>query len=93
MTIHAQIINAIKALADDATYYISPNGDIHVNFEDFEGFNENWDEVEREYDNPKAVEKFQSMLARECNFIERNYYTYYYFNKFKVVAGYASYDI
>lgn len=93
MTTKEKILNALEALGDDATYYVKQNGDISVTFEDFEGFDDDWDEIEREYDDAEAVKNFQTLLAEESNSIDDNYYTTYHFDGFSVKVGYASYDI
>ena len=65
---------------------------IHATIEDFEGFDENWDEVDREYDEEK-VTAILSELEENAIQIRKGYYTEYVFEDCTVKVGYASFDI
>ena len=45
----------VNACGDDITLSRRANGTYRLTLEDFEGFDEHWHEVEREYDNEEAV--------------------------------------
>ena len=87
-----KMMNMIKDLKNDATYF-EYKGIIHVDLDDFEGFDENWDEQFREYDDADAVENFLDTLEKEALEIDEDYYTTYKFDGFAVKLGYTSYDI
>jgi hypothetical protein len=65
----------------------------HIDFNDFEGFDENWDEIMRDYENPQAVSNLINWLNDNCLYCDEEYYTTYDFGDFIVKVGYTSYDI
>ena len=64
MMTYEMMKKAIEALGDDATLWVHDDV-LDVTFEDFEGFDDDWDEVMREYDDEDAVDAFSEMLERE----------------------------
>lgn len=89
--------DALMALGDDVlvwedSAYESESG-FDVTLQDFEGFDEDWSEIDREYDDPEAVDAFLEMLDRECVSHEGDFYVVYHFEGFDVKVGYASFDI
>ena len=83
----------VDACGDDVTLNRRSNGIYRLTLEDFEGFNENWHEVEREYDNEEAVDALFDWLETNCAEQREDFYTYYIFSDFQVIVGYASFDI
>ena len=69
------------------------NNEIHLDFNDFDGFDEDWEEIDRDYVNFDLVEKVQDFLKNNCLSCDNDYYTTYNFDTFNVVVGYTSYDI
>ena len=87
-----EILKMLNDLGDDA--YIYEHGDdISVDFNDFEGFEEDWLETMRDYNNPEKVEQALDTLQRNAIIIEGNFYTTYHFEDCSVIVGYTSYDI
>lgn len=93
MITREMMIAAIKNLGADATLWEYSDGLLEVTFEDFEGFDEDWSEIFREYDNEEAINTFLEMLDRECVSCEDDLYVTYHFEGFDVQVGYASFDI
>ena len=87
------VMELVGALGEDASYYVDCDGDVHVQFEDFEGFTEEWDEVMREYDDEEAVDAFLERLEAEASEMSGDFYQYYQMDGFVVIVGYASMDI
>lgn len=88
-----QIIEVINSLGEDVTYFYY-KGVLHVTLEDFGGFDENWNEIERDYDNPEAVDNFLTMLEKDSRSYDNDgYYEIYSFDGFDVRLGCASFDI
>lgn len=88
------MIATVEALGQDASYYWDEEeNELSVTIDDFAGFDENWSEIMRDYNNPEAVTAFLKMLKTECNYIEDDFYVYYHFDDFKVTVGYSSFDI
>ena len=84
----------VVALGDDASmWYDEEDRVLHVTLQDFDGFDDDWSEVMRDYDHPEAVEAFEEMLETECSSLEGDFYFDYHFDGFTVRLGYASYDI
>lgn len=92
MMTREMMITAIEALGADASFCEYENT-IDVTLQDFEGFDDEWTEIDREFNDEKAVDAFLEMLERECISQEGIYYITYHFNGFDVQVGYASSDI
>ena len=86
------MIAAIEALGNDAFYDVVGE-EINVTLNDFAGFDEDYCEIMRDYDNEQAVENFLKMLANECISFKDNFYKDYKFDGVTVSLGYASFDI
>ena len=87
------MIAAIEALGADASLWDKEAYCLNVTIEDFDGFDDDWSEIDREYDDPEAVAAFLEMLETECVSLEDDYYVIYHFEGFDVKIGYASYDV
>ena len=91
------MFNEFKKMVDacgvDAILERHSDGTYGLTLEDFEGFDDDWNEVEREYVNEEAVDALLKWL--EANYIERksNLYIHYVFPDFRLTLGYASFDI
>ena len=102
MTI-AEVMKMIEAMGNDAGYEITVIDDcdtiIEVQIHDFEGFDDDYSEVMREYDNPEAVEAFEEMLDEQYDCALEDYGTPYFgdyavrFDGFNVEVHYDSEDI
>ncbi len=89
------IIKMLEELGADVVYtdFTDVANYISVDIDDFEGFDENWREVERELNNPQKVDDFIDFLENNCFSKEGDFYTTYHFDGFNVKLGYTSYDI
>lgn len=65
---------------------------IEVTVLDFEGLDEDWEEIERDYDE-EAIDQLTTWLETHADRVEGDFYVYYYFEDCKVCFGYASMDI
>ena len=93
MMTREMMLTAIEALGADASLWDEKDYCLDVTLEDFEGFDADWSEVDREYDDEEAVEAFLEMLEAECSSREGDFYVVYHFEGFDVRLGYASFDI
>lgn len=85
---------AVEALGADASMrYDEEDQILAVTLQDFDGFDDDWCEIMRDYDHPEAVEAFEDMLEADCESSEGDFYCYYHFDGFTVQLGYASFDI
>ena len=85
------VMALVGTLGDDVT--VDVRGDeVHVTVEDFEGFDDDYCEVDRDYDDD-AVDTVYEALSDACDSEEGDYYHYFQFDGFTVVWGYASMDI
>lgn len=91
MMTYEEVMALLETLGEDVSVYA--RGDvIRVTVEDFEGFDDNWSEVMRDY-NEDAVDEVLETLEAHCAEVVDDFYTDYYFDGFSVRVGYASYDI
>lgn len=88
------ILEMLSALVDsgDATVYQS-HGIYHVTIEDFEGFDDSWDEIMRDFTAPELVDDFLEALEEQALSTEGDFYVTYFFDGYAIRLGYASYDI
>jgi len=93
MITREMMIEMIEALGNDAFMWERSDGLIDVTIHDFEGFDDDWSEIMRDYDNPEAVSDFEEMLEEQCESQEGDFYVTYHFDGFDVQLGYSSFDI
>lgn len=70
-----------------------PNLFVDIDLCDFAGFDDDWEEVMRDFNDEKAIDALLDWLTDSCVSQEDDYYTYYYFDGFTVRIGYTSMDI
>lgn len=86
------IIAQLDRISADSWYYVGDNY-IDLTIDDFDGFDENWSEVYREFDDADAVEEVFEWLEKNADSIDDDFYCYYHFGEIVVVVGYTSFDI
>ena len=79
--------------ADLSVWEYTDDSRISVTVEDFEGFSDDWDEIDRELDDEALVDSIQEQLEASAVSVSGDFYRYYEFDGFTVVWGYASFDI
>ena len=84
----------LKALCKDISFWENPaENTLGVTVEDFEGFDEDWDEVYADI-NEDAVNTMIEWLEEHCDSHDGgSLYQYYTFGDLVVCLGWASYDI
>lgn len=83
----------LNALCEDISFWEwDDENKLDVTVEDFEGFDEDWDEVYADIDDD-AVEKMIEWLESHCDSHEGDLYHYYTFGDLVVCLGWASFDI
>ena len=91
MTIE-NIVAQFDRISADSWYYVNDNR-IDLTIHDFEGFDENCSEVDREFVDADAVEEVIEWLAENADYIDGDFYRYYHFGNIVVEVGYTSFDI
>ena len=91
MMTYEEVMALLKTLGDDVSVFAHDDV-IRVTVEDFEGFDDDYCEVMRDYDED-AVDEVLEALEAHCAEVVGDFYTDYYFEGFSVRVGYASYDI
>lgn len=87
-----EMVKVLEALGNDVWFDVE-DSDIDVTVNDFEGFDDDWSEVMRDYDDPEAVEAFLKMLEEKCVSQEGDFYVVYHFEGFDLQLGFGSFDI
>lgn len=83
----------LNALCEDISFWEwDDENKLDVTVEDFEGFDDDWDEVYADIDDD-AVEKMIEWLESHCDSHEGDLYHYYTFGDLVVCLGWASFDI
>lgn len=91
MTIE-KIIAQLDRISADSRYNVVGNR-IDLTIEDFDGFDGNWCEVEREFVDAEAVEEVLEWLKENADRITGDFYYRYHFGNIVVEVGYDSFDI
>ena len=91
MTIET-IIAQLDRISADSDYDISDNH-IDLTIDDFEGFDDDWCEVDREFVDADAVEEVLEWLEENADCVDGDFYHYYHFGEIVVEVGYTSFDI
>ena len=91
MTIETVIAQLDRISAD--SYYDVSDNHIDLTIDDFEGFDEDWCEIDREYNDPAAVEEVLEWLEENADFVDGDFYRYHHFGEIVVEVGYTSFDI
>ena len=86
------IIAKLEEISEDSWYDITDNH-IDLTIDDFEGFDEDWSEKDREFVDPKAVDEVLEWLEDNADYIDDDFYHYYHFGDIVVELGYSSFDI
>lgn len=92
MMTREMVLELLATLGSDVDVYERMDGTIRVTVEDFDGFDEEWSEVDGDYDED-AVDAVYERLEAEASEVSGDYYRYFQFDGFTVVWGYASMDI
>lgn len=91
MTIET-IITQLDRISEDSWYDVNDNR-IDLTINDFEGFDEHWREIDREFVDEDAVGEVLKWLEENADCIDGYLYRYYHFGEIVVEVGYTSYDI
>jgi len=92
MMTREMVLELLATLGSDVDVYERMDGTIRVTVEDFEGFDEEWSEMDRDYDED-AVDAVYERLEAEASEVSGDFYRYFQFDGFTVVWGYASMDV
>ena len=88
-----EIITAqLDRISEDSWYDVDDNR-INLTINDFEGFDDNWSEIDREFVDAKAVEEVLDWLEENADSSEGDFYEYYHFGDIVVEVSYTSFDI
>lgn len=86
------ILAQLDRISEDACYKVNGN-EIDLTINDFDGFDEDWSEIDRELVDADAVDEVLEWLEENADFAEGDYYCCYYFGDISVEVGYTSFDI
>lgn len=86
------VIELLKTAGNDLYYNINNEGDINVTINDFIGFDDDWNEIYREY-NEELVDTIEEKIEAAADDAWGDFYRYYKFEDFIIIWGYASFDI
>jgi hypothetical protein len=91
-----KLLKMLEELAADVDYRVreieGEKPEVVITVNDFEGFDDDWSEVMRNYD-VEAVDGLIKWLEEHCISEDDNLYSYYHFEEFDVELGYTSFDI
>lgn len=85
----------IMTMVNACTFaYVEDYGtEIVITFSDFEGFDEDWSEIENPLYDADEADTILETLANNCNCEEYGFYHKYYFDDYMVTIAYTSMDI
>ena len=76
----------------DVDYYTYEN-ELNIDFNDFDGFDDEWNEVEREYTSENLVNKILNYIETNATLIKDSLYQTYQLDDKTIVIGYTSFDV
>ena len=89
-----KIIAMVEELKSDIDYYFRElDNTLVLTIDDFEGFDENWCEIDRKLENEEGVKYLIQYLKDNCIAYDDDLYIDYEFKGFRVRLGYSSFDI
>ena len=88
-----EMMRLVNACDVDVEFDTFHDGSHLITLQDFEGFDDDWSEIMRDYNNEKAVDALLDWLETHCISCQEKLYTTYTFPDFQVKVGYASFDI
>ena len=89
---YQEVLERVSMVEDVSVYEFSSKARIDFSVEDFDGFDEDWCEVSRDFDE-EAVAELVEWLEEHAVEVEDDFYTVYHFEGFEVHLGFGSYDI
>ena len=75
------------------SWYTAADNYIGLTIDDFEGFDEHWSEVAREFVDADAVEEVLEWLEENADCVDGDFGRYYHFGEIVVEVDYTSFDI
>ena len=94
MMTREMVMELLATAGEDLSIYeYSDDSIIAVTVEDFEGFTDDWEEIDRELNDAKLVNYIREQLETKASSVSGDFYRYFHFNDFTVCWGYASFDI
>ena len=91
MTIET-VTTQLDRISEDSWYDVDDNR-INLTIDDFEGFDDDWSEMDREFVDAAAVEEVLDWLEESADYVDGDFYHYYHFGDIVVELGYTSFDI
>lgn len=88
-----EFMKMVDACGTDAIIERHSDGTYVLTIEDFNGFDEDWNEIEREFENDEAVNALLAWLNANYTKRNANLYVHYIFPDFQLTVGYASFNI
>lgn len=89
---YQDVLERVSMVEDVSVYEFDSGARIDLTIKDFDGFDENWREIFRDYD-VEAVDELIEWLEEHAVEVDEDFYIVYYFEGFEVHLGYGSYDI
>ena len=86
------ITNQLDRISADSCYDVTDNH-IDLTIDDFDGFDEDWNEIDREFVDEDLVDEILEWLEENADSVDGDFYRYYYFGGIVVEVGYTSFDI
>ena len=86
------IIAQLDRISADSWYDVDGNH-IDLTINDFEGFDENWSEIDREFVDADAVGEVLEWLEENADCVDGDFYHCYHFGDIVVEVGCTSFDI
>ena len=84
------IITKLDEIANDSFYSVNDNF-IDLTIDDFDGFDDNGTEIDREFN--AAVADVLDWLEANADHVDGDFYRNFYFDNVVVTVGFTSYDI
>lgn len=93
MMTREMVLELLATVETDVDVEVYADGTITATVQDFEGFDDDWCEIDRLLDDSDAVDAVEERLEAEASSVDGDFYRYFHFDGFTVVWGSASMDV
>ena len=81
----------LDRISADSSYDVTDNH-IELTIDDFDGFDEDWNEIDREFVDEDLVDEVLEWLEENADYADGDFYRSYYFGKIVVEVDYSYFD-
>ena len=87
------ITNQLDRISADSWYEVTADNHIDLTIDDFDGFDEDCNQIDREFVDEDLVDEVLKKKKKNADYTDGDFYRSCYFGEIVVEVGYSSFDI